>query len=235
MPTCERAKTTHTLLAGLFIQTHNLLPFPGLHWPFHGAEMILQRQHKRELCGPSKCAFRAGGVRRSGRWKVGWGGEKLMEGAVVLGGGRSQNWWQGFGCFGTTVTLWHCGLAKIHTRTPRTEARWPHHLLNISKKVRPVFQACCYSNAGCRRESCQVKAAVSIKHGGLRTTTNSDLCLFVLQFFEQMMKNLLGKSVIFHFGFSFSLDTSGAGGRRTNFQLIFSALGKALIDKNVLE
>lgn len=88
MSTCEW--TVHALFAGLFMQTHNLLPFPGLHWPFHWAEMILQRQHKRELCGPSKCAFRAGGVRRSGRWKVGWGGEKLMEGGVVLGEGEAK-------------------------------------------------------------------------------------------------------------------------------------------------
>lgn len=52
--------------------------------------MILQRQHKRELCGPSKCAFRAGGVRRSGRWKVGWEGEKLMGGDIVLGEGEAK-------------------------------------------------------------------------------------------------------------------------------------------------
>lgn len=78
------------LLAGLFIQAQGLLPFPGLHSPFHWAEMILQRQHKRELCGPSKCAFSAGGVRRSGRWKVGWEGEKPMGADIVLGEGEAK-------------------------------------------------------------------------------------------------------------------------------------------------
>lgn len=127
------------LLAGLFIQTHSLLPFPGLHSPFHWAEMILRRQHKRELCGPSKCAFSAGesGGQDGGRWgeKVGswwrgtwsWGREKpnLMT--------RLQLSWNNR----DIMTLWTHKNTQSHSRTGTVT----HHLLirNWDLHFKPVL------------------------------------------------------------------------------------------------
>lgn len=120
-----------------------LLPSPGLHCSTHWAETILRPaqatvDNTNESFVAPECAFSAPGVRRSGWWKVGWGGETLT-GRWSFGGGRGLRGEAEFGdkasvvllkWFGTTVTLWHCGLTKIHRHThhPLWHVDPVHHL-----------------------------------------------------------------------------------------------------------
>lgn len=148
----------HALLVGLLLRAHSLLAFPGLHSPFHWAEMILQRQHKRELCGPSKCAVSAGGVRRSGRWKVGWEGEKLMEGDIVWGEGEAK-----FDDKASVVLEqpWHYDTVDSQKYTVAQPNRHGDPSPPAHQELRPAFYTRfkpCYSNAG---QVCEFKVAVS--------------------------------------------------------------------------
>lgn len=137
----------HTLFAGLFIQTHNLLPFPGLHWPF---QMIPQRQHKRELCGLEsvfQCAGSQevrtveGGVRR---WEADGGRH-------ISGGGRGQIWWQGFSCL---EQPWHYDIVDSQKHTlahPAQRHVDPVTSSTASANLRSALKACfkhCCSDAG---------------------------------------------------------------------------------------
>lgn len=101
------------------------------------AETILRQTNTNERFVAPECAFSALGVSRSGRWKVGWGGEKVFRGwrgDIVW---RGSGWSGGEAAFGdkasvvlpkwaeTTLTLWHCELTKIHSHTAHYGALTP--------------------------------------------------------------------------------------------------------------
>ncbi len=70
------------------------------------------------------------GGQGGGRWGEevrgfrGWWGDIVWRGAAEFGDKASVVWLK---WVGTTWTLWHCGLTKIHT--PCDVACWPRHLL----------------------------------------------------------------------------------------------------------
>lgn len=102
---------------------HCFLPFPGLHRSTYASTSHL-RQHKWGLCCPWVClqysgsqevSMVEGGVRR---WE-GLGADRVLGGGGQRGeaefGDKASVVLLTWG--GTTLTLWHCGLTKIHTHT----------------------------------------------------------------------------------------------------------------------
>lgn len=101
---------------------------------------------------PRKCAFSARGVRRSGWWKVGWEGERLMEGDIFLGEGEAKFWWQGFSCL---EQPWHYDIVDSQKHTLARPAQRHVDPVTSSKSSRNLRTASKvsfkhpYSNAGC--------------------------------------------------------------------------------------
>lgn len=111
------------------------------------AETILRQTNTNERFVAPECAFSALGVSRSGRWKVGWGGEKVFR------GWRGDIVWRGSGWSGGRLRLatrlqlfcrngqkqpWHYDIvsSQKYTHTPRIMARWPRHLLRCDVQER---------------------------------------------------------------------------------------------------
>lgn len=142
---------------------------------------------------PRKCAFSARGVRRSGWWKVGWEGERLMEGDIFLGEGEAK-----FDDKASVVwnnrdimtlwthknTHWHAPLRGTLTPSPpRHPARtWE---LRLKSVLTPLLQRrlCKRPRVSLRLVNVKVTSKNRAEHAA---STVPSLC-FLLLFFELMM------------------------------------------------